>query len=143
MNVSDIIDELCCKNKNYKFEYTISMLFQKKMSLTEIDDIFSKEKRKMVLMMFENYPYYLQKKVNVSKVKIARELLKNYCLCDKLENSCFKTQNWKLLDYCAYLSCWNTNVKLANDNISYQKLEKGLGNIYSSLINKHSQKKNL
>ena len=143
--VNFVVENISKKNHNYAFEYMVSLIFQNKMSAVELCELFSQESFMISLMMFENYPYYLDHckiKDNHERVKIAQSLVKDYCLTDIYQTECFKTQNWDLLKYCAYFSGYTTNRAFAKKEIVETKeIIDGVGNIYSSLLNKFSLKK--
>ena len=143
--INYVVESMSRKNHNYAFDYSISLMFQKKMSKEELSELFSQESFMIPLMMFENYSYYFKHcgiKDNKEKVKKAQYLLDNYCLSDIFQTECFKNQCWSLLDYCTFFSGFTTNRVFANKEVvDTKEIISGIGNIYSSLLNKFSLKK--
>lgn len=144
LKVNYIVDSLCNKDHEYVFEFAISKIFQQKMSTDELKNIYFQDTFLLPQMMFENYHYYFDglNLNNNEKVLAAKQLLNGYCLGDINQTKCFKTQNWFMNNYGLYYSIVPTNSLFGFDgDIDIKKLEKRLGNIYSSLLNKFSLKK--
>jgi hypothetical protein len=143
--INYVVENMSRKNHNYAFDYSISLMFQKKMSIIELTELFSQENFMIPLMMFENYPYYFEHcgiTDNKEKVKKGQYLLTNYCLSDRFQTKCFKQQSWLLLDYCVFFSGFTTNrVFATKEVVDTKEIVSGIGNIYSSLLNKFSLKK--
>lgn len=144
INIDYIVNSLCNKNNDYVFEFAISKIFRERLSNYELKEIYTQDTFLLPQMMFENYHYYFKETNlnNKERVKNALKLLDGYCAGDIVQTKCFKSQNWDLNKYNLYLSIVPTNIVFGSiSDINIMKLEKGLGNVYSSLLNKFSLKK--
>jgi DNA polymerase III delta prime subunit len=105
------------KIKNLTLFENVNYLLYNKLDINECYQIYENDKYLIPMMIFDNFPNYIDNLKNVSeneKLNMISELHYNFCDADLLEKYIYKNQHWELDEYHCISSIYSTNNLIHN-----------------------------
>ena len=105
------------KRKNYTLFENVNYLLYNKLNINECYEIYESDKYLIPMMIFDNFPSYLNNLNNISdkdKLEMIVKLQSNFCEADIFEKNIYKYQNWELDEYHCINSIYSTNSLIHN-----------------------------